>query len=113
MISKRESLLLKVADQYERLWGLTRERREEQGIGAIVFMHEDAEISTNRVECEYWPMGKLRDCLRQLDEYDESIYRWLLQADETDGLPVVVFSPGEHPGTLDLSFHTMTQAHRN
>jgi hypothetical protein len=113
MTTKRDTLLLKVADHYKRLWEMTREQREAQGMGAIVFTHEDAEITSSRLECEYWPMGRLRDCLRQLDEYDESVYRWLRQADECDGLPVVVFSPGSKAGTLDLTFHTMTQAHRN
>jgi len=113
MVSKRDSLLLRVADHYERLWDYTQERRETQGLGAIVFTHEDAEISTSHLECEYWPMGRLRDCLRQLDEYDESVYRWLRQAEECDALAVVVFSSGANPGTLDLTFHTMTQAHRN
>ena len=112
MTPKREHLLPNVADHHERLWDLTQEHRETHGLGAIVFTRDDAEITTGRLECEYWPMEKLRDCLRQLDEYDESVYRWLKQAEESDALPVVVFAPGSSPGTLDLTVHTMTQAHR-
>ena len=113
MNTKRDSLLLKVADHYQHLWAMICEHRKDQGLGAIVFTDEDAEITSGRVDCEYWPMGRLRDCLRQLDEYDESVYRWLRQAEACDGLPVVVFSPGSKAGTLDLTFHTMTQAHKN
>jgi hypothetical protein len=107
--NKRDELLIRVADNYGRLRDYRENRMRCDGLGALVFLNQEAEISESRIDCEYWTMGKIRDCLRQLDEYDERVYRWLREADDIDALPVVVFSPGEHPGTLDLTFHKMMQ----
>jgi len=113
MENKRDELLIRVADNYGRLRNYREDRRKRDGLGALVFLDQEAEISESRIDCEYWTMGKIRDCLRQLDEYDERVYRWLREAEHTAALPVVVFSPGECPGTLDLTFHMMMQSPSN
>jgi hypothetical protein len=113
MENKRDELLIRVADNYGRLRGYREDRMRCDGLGALVFLSEGAEISESRVDCEYWTMQKIRDLLRQLDEYDERVYRWLREADDIDALPVVIFTPGQLPGTLDLTFHKMMQSPRN
>ena len=105
---ERECLLDRVTMNFGLLRRYTSSRRQENGLGAVVFFREDAEISRQKIDCEYWSVGRLRDCLRQLDEYDEVVYRWAREAVESDSLPVVVFGPGERPNTISLAFHTLT-----
>jgi hypothetical protein len=105
---KRVCLLDRVNSNFGLLRTYTCRRRQENGLGALVFFREDAEISRRRIDCEYWSVGRLRDCLRQLDEYDEVVYRWAREAVESDSLPVVLFTPGERPNTITVAFHTMT-----
>ncbi len=109
MENRRDELLIRVADNYGRLRGYRDDRMRCDGLGALVFLNEEAEISESRIDCEYWSLQKIRGFLRQLDEYDERVYRWLMEADDIDALPVVVFTAGQRPGTLDLTFHKMMQ----
>lgn len=105
----RHTILLgSVAKNFDSLMRYSQENTRELGRGALVFFEDQLEGTGPHPGCEYWTMGKLRDCLRQLDEYDECVYRWLLEAEAHDALAVVVFSPGTRPGTMDMSFHTMT-----
>jgi hypothetical protein len=102
------SLMTSVVHRFDRLLRYAQDSERELGLGAIVLFETDLDPGDETLGGEYWTMGKIRESLRQLDEPDECVYRWLRDAREGESLPLVVFSPGTKPGTMVMTFHTMT-----
>jgi len=102
------SLMTSVVHHFDRFLRYAQDSGRELGLGAIVLFEADVDPGDEMLGSEYWTMGKIRESLRQLDEPDECVYRWLRDAHEGESLPLVVFSPGTKPGTMVMTFHTMT-----
>jgi hypothetical protein len=102
------SLMTTVVHRFDRLLQHAQESERELGLGAIVLFEADVDPDDETLGGEYWTMGKIRESLRQLDEPDESVFRWLRDAREFESLPLVVFSPGAKSGTIVMTFHTLT-----
>ena len=102
------SVMTSVVHRFERLLRYAHESERELGLGAIVLFETDLDPADEMLGGEFWTMGKIRESLRQLDEPDECVYRWLRDSQESESLPLVVFSPGSKPGTMVMTFHTMT-----
>jgi hypothetical protein len=102
------SLMTSVVHRFDRLLRHALESEREVGPGAIVLFENDLNLADDMLGGEFWTMGKIRESLRQLDEPDECVYRWLREAHEGESLALVVFSPGLSPGTMIMTFHTMT-----
>lgn len=97
-----------VVRRFEQFRSYAHESERELGLGAVVLFESDMNPSDEMLGSEFWTMGKIRESLRQLDEPDECVYRWLRGALESDSLPLLVFSPGSKPGTMEMTFHTLT-----
>jgi hypothetical protein len=102
------SLMTSVVQRFDRLLRYAHDSERELGLGAIVLFETDVDPGDEMLGGEYWTMGKIRESLRQLDELDECVYRWLRDACDGESLPMVVFCPGTKPGTMVMTFHTMT-----
>jgi len=107
------SLITSLVHHFERLLRLAQDSERELGLGAIVLSEADVDLADEMLGSEFWTMGKIRESLRQLDEPDECVYRWLRDAQDGESLPLVVFSPGAKPGTMVMTFHTMTHHQAN
>lgn len=102
------TLMTSVVHRFDRLLRHAHASGQELGLGAIVLFEADMDPADEMLGGEYWTMGKIRESLRQLDEPDECVYRWLRDARDGESLPLVVFSPGAKPGTMVMTLHTLT-----
>ncbi len=86
------------------------EEAQQHGRGALVFYpaREEGE-GVEGTECEYWTLDEIRSRLRDLGLEDEFPLRWLVECDETRGLPVIIVSPDRQPGFYNLCFHRLSR----
>jgi len=84
------------------------EENQRHGRGALVFFLLDKkETAVNELECRYWTLEEIRSLLRDLTVEDEFAFRWIIDCEETGGLPVIILSPGGATGSFDLCFHRL------
>jgi hypothetical protein len=74
-------------DELRTLW---RKHLRADGLGVLVFESGDHPAQDDALECEYWTLGALRAALREHEENDEVVYRYLQLATTGEGFPVVI-----------------------
>jgi len=103
--------ILQVAQTgYREFLDIWRLHRKDHGPGALVFMSDEIADDGDEVACEYWTLGDLRRYLRTMNECDEVVYKWLIDATREGGYPVVIFSSGKPDVIESIHFASITNA---
>ncbi len=92
----RHEILQAAHASFNEFFHIWQYNKRDQGLGALVFMPEEA-AGGEELHCEFWTLKEILRFVRRTHRSEEFLYRSLETANRTGGYPILFLPPGSAP----------------